>query len=223
MSKKISIAIRGLAVVLVLLVALFAVNKAYASSLDWTWGHVPSSLKIEGTVNLDENAQLAEGDWFSITYKIVVKKWAWESEDTVKDRIKEHFQKILGQTIYEHPELRIYYAEYRYTGKEWKGLYDDYHYDVIIIGRVEPMKLQGSTTTTRLVAWVPVAIIIGLIVAAIIATIVLVQQPAVQKLITSVGETIHESSKAMPIFFIGLGFFLLAIPILIIVSIAKKF
>ena len=160
------------------------------SNLDFIWGSMPSNIRIIGVENLGEADSLRSGEWFQITYEIKVTKSAWDSEESVREEVIHHFQEFLGRTIREHPELRIYYAEYICYRTENHVLTRDYYYRVKIIGKVEPIQLSNGTRKP-LVPWVTVAVIVGLVVAAIVATIVLVQQPAVQRLLVSASEAIH--------------------------------
>lgn len=185
-----------MAIVLVLLVMVLPARALAESSLDYVWGHKPN-IRIEGAVNLSEEDQLRSGEWFQIVYDIRVSKYIWEGDDVVKKRVVEHLEKIIGQTIHDHPEIRIYYAEYHCYKVENNFILQNYYYHAKIIGHVEPLQLKGST---KLVApAIVVAVIIGLITAAIIATIVLVNQPAVQKLIVATGNAI-ENTAANPLF-----------------------
>ena len=187
------------AIVVVMLVLVFSVRAA-ADSLDYVWGHMPG-IRVVRTVTLSEDDSLHVGDWFQVVYKIKVKKWVWQSEDDVRREVIHHFENILGRTIREHPELRIYYAEYHHYKTENRGLYKWYYYKAKIIGHVEPLQLSADphTTSVRLVSWVAVAVIITLVIAAIIATIKLVQQPAVQKLLTAIANAVNRASSALTV------------------------
>ena len=187
--------VRISAIVVVLLVLVVSA-RGFADNLDYVWGSMPN-INVVRIVNMSETGILHAGEWFQVVYEIKVRKWIWESEDSVRDRVEQHFENVLGRTIREHPEVRIYYAEYRHYKTDNYGLYADYYYRARIVGHVEPLELSSSGKTTRLVGWVGVAVIIALIVAAIIATIVLVQQPAVQKLVTAVSEGVQRVSQAV--------------------------
>jgi len=175
------------ALAIVLIFLMYPVVVA-GSNLDYVWGSFPSNLVIIGVEDLDEAASLRSGEWFQVVYEIKVSKNALESEDVVRQRVIEHFEQVLGKTIREHPELRIYYAEYRCYMTVDNVVYQEYYYRAKIVGKVEPLQLKHGTP---MVSWVTVAVIVSLILACIVATIVLVQQPAVQKLIVSTSEAIH--------------------------------
>ena len=203
------------ALLVILLISIFlSFNIIKASSLNWYWGSLPSNFKIEKVIPLSENDVLKSGEYFSVKYEIVVKRYFWESESIVKDRIKEHFQQMLGKLQYEHPELRFIYAKYEFKGFVNKIFYYEYYYTAEIIGKVEGTYLAAKR---QLSAAVTVAIIIGLVLACIIATIVLVQQPAVQKLILASSDVIQKTSSVLPFLLLGLGLFLIAVPVIILV------
>jgi len=186
--------VKGIALFVVVIVLLYPV--AVASNLDFIWGSLPSNVRIIGVESLSEADTLEAGEWFQIVYEIKVTKNCLESEDVVRDRVEQHFENFLGRTIREHPELRIYYAEYICYGTGGNIFTQEYYYRVKIIGKVEPLELaNGTSNKTGLVSWVAVAIIIGLVVAAIIATIVLIQQPTVQRLLTATSELMHQVAQ----------------------------
>ena len=214
--------IKASALVVVTLLMFFTPGRAVANSLDVTWGTL-GNLKIVGQEPLNEDDVLKPGDYWCVEYDIKVKKWLWEGEDVVKQRVMDHLKKILGKVKIEHPEIWIFYAEYRFVDKSGSPLCEEYLYRAKIVGKVMTQqeleaKLGDKAKTVKLAAWVPVAIIIGLILACIISTIVLVNQPAVQKLITAASNTVQKSSWAMPVFLIGLGAFLVSIPVIVLMG-----
>ena len=209
-----------LALEAVVIVVLVLAHTAAASSLDYVWGTKPNIVVIR-VENLKEGDQLPAGSWFQVTYRIAIKKWPLESESKVVDRVKEHFQKIREKIAQEYPNIRLYYAEYRYQEKNWKVLYTEYIYEATLIGRVEPTTLAADGNTTKLVSWIAVAIIVGLILAALVATIVILDNPAVQKLIVASAEALEAvaTSKAM-IYAVSALIFSIAI-LLAVVAIAS--
>ncbi|NPA98030.1 MAG: hypothetical protein GXO43_01490 [Crenarchaeota archaeon] len=202
-----------LAVFVIFMVLVEPVYPA-VSSLDYVWGRFPSNIRIVGVKDLSKDDNLENGDWFQIVYEIKVSKLFYQGEDYVKQQVVQHFEKFLGKIIREHPELRIYYAEYKCYKVDGNPIVQNYYYHVRIIGHVEPITLSNGTK--KLIGWVGVAVIIALILACIIASIVLVQQPAVQKLLVSVGEAIHSVASNMFTMLVLLPIVLLMLIVLVL-------
>ncbi len=222
MAGRLVIFLKIAAIVLIAAIAIYSV-RVYASSLDYIWGSLPPDFRVAGEIPLDESSNLYPGEWFAVTYEIKIKKWPWEGEDVVVQRVREHLQQILGRIQYEHPEVWLRYAEYRYVRKECNIFgYCEYVYRAKIIGKVMTQeelaaKIGSNTSRIQLVAWVPVAIIIALIVAAITAAIILVQQPAVQKLILATSEAVRHAVETPWIMAL-----LILLPILIIIILIQS-
>jgi len=182
------------------------------SNLDYVWGYLPGIIIAREYVG--ENEQLPPGTWFAVVYRVAVKKWPWESESTVLQRVREYFANIYEKWTAEHPELEPpIYASFKCVNIVDRILWKEYVYDVEIVSKVK--EHQYMVAREELIApAVIAAIIIGLILATIIATIILVQQPAVQKLLISTGEAISSYPIILPLA-LGLGIMVLIIVIIV--------
>lgn len=188
------------------------------SGLDWHWGSLPGRIVKREPVA--EEYQFNSGEYFSVRYSINVKKWLWESEQEVLNRVKDHFYEVLKKFREERPDAKILYADFTYKGVKNLGIWSEYLYDVEIIGKIDKTGLSASQK--KLIGPVAVAVIIGLIVAAIIATIILVQQPAVQKLLISTGEAIQKvASNTTLMLMLGFGGLMIAMT-LFLLSIKRR-
>lgn len=214
MNKAIIPKLLGLVVVVMIMICPLSV---VARQLDYVYGSLPGRI-IERQLVPDDYV-FKDGEYFGIVYRIAVKKWFLEGEDVVIDRIKEHLNKIIEEFREKRPDAEIVYAKFDFLRIDDKVLWQEYVYDVEVIGKVNT-KLSGNVNETKLVGPVAVAIIVALIVAAIIATIILVNQPAVEKLLISTSEAI-QSIASNPLL-LALGFGALSLFLLVIVLVLSK-
>lgn len=219
MTHKLVPIVKLLAVLVVFMTMVYPLSPVVAHRLDYVWGSLPG--KIIERHQVPDDYAFSDGEYFGVVYRIAVKKWAWEGEDVVIDRIKEHLNEIIEKFREERPDAEIIYAKFSFLRVDDKLLWQEYVYDVEVIGRVNT-KLSGNIDETKLLGPVGVAIIIGLIIAAIIATIVLVNQPAVEKLLIATGEVLQNIASTPFLIALVLGGLILFEIVIVLVLMARK-
>ena len=215
--------------------------KLSGNMYDYYWGHpptLPPNMRLVGKQEVSKDDALPPGTYWEVMYRIKVHVHICFGDNPakkVREILTQYLQRVLGKIKFEHPNIFLFYAEFKEVGTEddpqdpfgWWEIYD-----VHVIGRV--MSLTTSTPQCRkLVGWVGVAVILALLLGCIIATKMVIDDPNSVKVLKWIVEPVKEAISAAssaaskiiaetgPVMWVavaGIGLFLIALAITLILA-----